>query len=93
MLKPIFAIVATMCLSWGIAATVTAIRPLAGGAMPRILSLHCSRCVKANPVEPDIAFWKCRQCWSVSITRASPDRAESPAVEIAVDDLDSPAPE
>lgn len=93
MLKPIFAVVATMCLSRGLAATVAAIRPLTGGAMPRILSLHCSRCGKANPVEPDITFWACRQCWSVSITRASPDQAESPSVEIAVDDLDTPAAE
>ena len=77
MIRPTLAILATMCLSWGLAITVSTLRPLAGGAMPRILSIHCSHCGKANPVEPDIAIWTCRHCWTVAITRRSPDRVES----------------
>jgi predicted RNA-binding Zn-ribbon protein involved in translation (DUF1610 family) len=93
MLKPIFAVIATMCLSWGIAFAIQQVRSV---PQSEDVIIECVACHKSRRMSPT-PLYSCPDCGryqvAVAVTDDSPDWAESPAVEIAVDDLDSPAAE
>ena len=57
MLKPTLVVVATMCLSWGIAATIQTVRASTGDDV----RVECQRCLSKQLVAPT-PIYRCRDC-------------------------------
>ena len=62
MLKPVFAIIATMCLSWGIAATIQTVRASTG----QDVVIRCRRRQLPQVAAPS-PIVSCKQCGLVQI--------------------------
>jgi hypothetical protein len=90
-LKPIFAVIATMCLSWGLAFAIQQVRSIRPheDVVIECVAFHHSRRMSPTPLYccPDCGLFQV----AVAMRDDLVDWAESPAVEIAVDDLDAPA--
>lgn len=57
MIKPVLAVVATMCLSWGIAVTIQTVRASTG----EDVRVECPRCLYKQIITPT-PIYCCREC-------------------------------
>ena len=70
MLKPVLAVVATMCLSWGIAATIQTVRASTG----EDVRVECQRCLYKQIVTPT-PIYCCRECGQIQRPVLAPSLA------------------
>lgn len=66
MLKPVLVIVATMCLSWGLAFAVNAVRP---GDPANDVAVECGYCGRQQ-FSPPAPLYSCRHCGRIQTARS-----------------------